>query len=55
MLPNGSVRTTTSDLGSTELLAHLMINLIKWHELPKRYQTIIAGAAAYVNSELTAR
>jgi TRAP-type mannitol/chloroaromatic compound transport system substrate-binding protein len=32
-----------------------MINLSKWHELPKRYQTIIAGAAAYVNSEQTAR
>ena len=30
---------------------HLMINLAKWNELPKRYQTIIAGAAAYANSE----
>jgi TRAP-type mannitol/chloroaromatic compound transport system substrate-binding protein len=39
--------------GSTA--AHLMINFIKWNELPKRYQTIIAGAAAYVNSEMTAR
>jgi TRAP-type mannitol/chloroaromatic compound transport system substrate-binding protein len=32
-----------------------MINLTKWHELPMRYQTIIASAAAYVNSEFTAR
>ena len=30
---------------------HLMINLAKWSELPKRYQSIIAGAAAYANSE----
>src|SRR6266699_3749190 len=30
---------------------HLMINLAKWNELPKRYQTIVAGAAAYANSE----
>jgi TRAP-type mannitol/chloroaromatic compound transport system substrate-binding protein len=30
---------------------HLMINLAKWNELPKRYQSIIAGAAAYANSE----
>src|SRR5579884_4291004 len=29
---------------------HLMINLAKWNELPKRYQSIIAGAAAYANS-----
>jgi TRAP-type mannitol/chloroaromatic compound transport system substrate-binding protein len=30
---------------------HLMINLTKWNELPKRYQTILSGAAAYANSE----
>jgi TRAP-type mannitol/chloroaromatic compound transport system substrate-binding protein len=30
---------------------HLMINLTKWSELPKRYRSIIAGAAAYANSE----
>ena len=30
---------------------HLMINLAKWNELPKRYQSIIAGAAAYANTE----
>src|SRR5438309_6923635 len=30
---------------------HLMINLAKWNDLPKRYQSIIAGAAAYANSE----
>jgi TRAP-type mannitol/chloroaromatic compound transport system substrate-binding protein len=35
--------------------AHLMINLSKWHELPKRYQSIIAGAAAYANSEQLAK
>jgi TRAP-type mannitol/chloroaromatic compound transport system substrate-binding protein len=34
---------------------HLMINLAKWNELPKRYQSIIAGAAAYANTELTAK
>jgi TRAP-type mannitol/chloroaromatic compound transport system substrate-binding protein len=30
---------------------HLMINLGKWNDLPKRYQTIVAGAAAYANAE----
>jgi TRAP-type mannitol/chloroaromatic compound transport system substrate-binding protein len=35
--------------------SHLMINLNKWNELPKRYRSIIAGAAAYANSEQTAR
>jgi TRAP-type mannitol/chloroaromatic compound transport system substrate-binding protein len=30
---------------------HLMINLTKWNERPKRYQTILSGAAAYANSE----
>jgi TRAP-type mannitol/chloroaromatic compound transport system substrate-binding protein len=34
---------------------HLMINLDKWNALPKRYQSIITGAAAYANTELTAR
>jgi TRAP-type mannitol/chloroaromatic compound transport system substrate-binding protein len=34
---------------------HLMINLAKWNELPKRYQSIVAGAAAYANSEVTAK
>jgi TRAP-type mannitol/chloroaromatic compound transport system substrate-binding protein len=33
----------------------LMINLGKWNELPKRYQTIIAGAAAYANTEQQAK
>ena len=28
---------------------HLLINLAKWNELPKRYQTILAGAAAQAN------
>jgi TRAP-type mannitol/chloroaromatic compound transport system substrate-binding protein len=39
--------------GSTAL--HLMINLAKWNELPKRYQAIIVGAAAYANSEALAK
>jgi TRAP-type mannitol/chloroaromatic compound transport system substrate-binding protein len=34
---------------------HLMMNLAKWNELPKRYQTIIAGAAAYANTEELAK
>jgi TRAP-type mannitol/chloroaromatic compound transport system substrate-binding protein len=34
---------------------HLMINLDKWNGLPKRYQSIITGAAAYANTELTAK
>jgi TRAP-type mannitol/chloroaromatic compound transport system substrate-binding protein len=34
---------------------HLMINLAKWNELPKRYQTIVAGAAAYANAEALAK
>ncbi len=34
---------------------HLMINLGKWNELPKRYQTIVAGAAAYANAEALAK
>ncbi len=34
---------------------HLMINLAKWNELPKRYQSIIAGAAAYANTEELAK
>jgi TRAP-type mannitol/chloroaromatic compound transport system substrate-binding protein len=35
--------------------AHLMVNLRNWLDLPKRYQTILAGAAAYANSEMLAR
>jgi len=34
---------------------HLMINLAKWNELPKRYQAIVSAAAAYANIEETAR
>ena len=34
---------------------HFMINLEKWNQLPKRYQAIITMAAAYANSELTAK
>ncbi len=34
---------------------HVMINLAKWNELPKRYQSIFAGAAAYANSEEVAK
>jgi hypothetical protein len=33
----------------------LMINLRKWNELPKRYQAILSGAAAYANSEELAK
>jgi TRAP-type mannitol/chloroaromatic compound transport system substrate-binding protein len=32
-----------------------MINLDKWNQLPKRYQSIIVDAAAYTNSEVTAK
>src|SRR5260370_27511517 len=39
--------------GSTT--GHLMINVGKWNELPKRYQTIVSGAAAYANSEALAK
>jgi TRAP-type mannitol/chloroaromatic compound transport system substrate-binding protein len=39
--------------GSTA--GHLMINLGKWNELPKRYQSIVAGAAAYANTEALAK
>jgi TRAP-type mannitol/chloroaromatic compound transport system substrate-binding protein len=35
--------------------AHLMINLRKWLDLPKRYQAILTGAAAYANSEMIAK
>jgi TRAP-type mannitol/chloroaromatic compound transport system substrate-binding protein len=34
---------------------HLMINLAKWNELPRHYQSIIASAAAYANSEELAK
>jgi TRAP-type mannitol/chloroaromatic compound transport system substrate-binding protein len=33
----------------------LMINLATWNELPKRYQTIITGAAAYANTQQQAK
>src|ERR1700730_7871012 len=34
---------------------HLMINIAKWNELPRRYQTIVTGAAAYANTEELAK
>jgi TRAP-type mannitol/chloroaromatic compound transport system substrate-binding protein len=34
---------------------HLMINLDKWNELPKRYQSIVEGAAARANCEEMAK
>jgi len=34
---------------------HLMINLDKWNDLPKRYQSIIESAAARANSEEMAK
>jgi TRAP-type mannitol/chloroaromatic compound transport system substrate-binding protein len=34
---------------------HLLVNLAKWNELPKRYQAILSGAAAYANTEETAK
>jgi TRAP-type mannitol/chloroaromatic compound transport system substrate-binding protein len=34
---------------------HMMINLDKWNQLPKRYQAILMGAAAYTNNELQAK
>src|ERR1700748_1238799 len=34
---------------------HFMINLEKWNQLPKRYQTLITTAAAYANTEFTAK
>jgi TRAP-type mannitol/chloroaromatic compound transport system substrate-binding protein len=33
----------------------LMTNLDKWNQLPKRYQSIIAGAVAYANTEQQAK
>src|SRR6266446_2334117 len=39
--------------GGTTL--HLLINLAKWNELPKNYQTIVAAAARYANVEMQAR
>jgi len=39
--------------GSTAV--HLMINLAKWQELPRRYQSIITAAAGYTNSEVLAK
>jgi len=34
---------------------HFMINLAKWNELPKNYQTIVTAAAAYCNHEQQGR
>ena len=34
---------------------HLLVNLAKWNELPKRYQAILSGAAAYANTEEVAK
>jgi TRAP-type mannitol/chloroaromatic compound transport system substrate-binding protein len=34
---------------------HLMINLDKWNGLPKRYQSILAGAAAFATLEAVGR
>jgi TRAP-type mannitol/chloroaromatic compound transport system substrate-binding protein len=39
--------------GGTAL--HFFINLDKWNELPKNYQAIVRAAAAYANTEVTAR
>jgi TRAP-type mannitol/chloroaromatic compound transport system substrate-binding protein len=33
----------------------LMINQAKWNELPKRYQSIVAGAAAYATLQMQAK
>jgi TRAP-type mannitol/chloroaromatic compound transport system substrate-binding protein len=33
----------------------LGINLTKWNELPKRYQSIVTGATAYANTEQQAK
>jgi TRAP-type mannitol/chloroaromatic compound transport system substrate-binding protein len=37
------------------LINHLAINLAKWNELPKHYQSILAGAAAHANCEQIAK
>src|ERR1041385_560648 len=34
---------------------HTQVNLQKWNELPKNYQAILRAAAAYANTEETAR
>lgn len=34
---------------------HLLVNLAKWNALPRRYQTILAGAAALANGAALAR
>ncbi len=39
--------------GGTTL--HLMVNLGKWNELPKSYQTIVTAAAGFANVEMQAR
>jgi TRAP-type mannitol/chloroaromatic compound transport system substrate-binding protein len=37
------------------LVNHLMINIDKWNELPKRYQAILENVAAYANNEAMAK
>jgi TRAP-type mannitol/chloroaromatic compound transport system substrate-binding protein len=39
----------------TSTCNHLMVNLGKWNELPKNYQSILSSAAAYANTETTAK
>jgi TRAP-type mannitol/chloroaromatic compound transport system substrate-binding protein len=34
---------------------HLLVNLAKWNDLPKRYQTILLGAASHTNNVELAR
>ncbi len=34
---------------------HLLINLKKWHDLPKQYQAVLEGAAAYANVSTLAK
>jgi TRAP-type mannitol/chloroaromatic compound transport system substrate-binding protein len=35
--------------------SHVLVNLAKWNELPKRYQANVADAAAYANAEALAK
>jgi TRAP-type mannitol/chloroaromatic compound transport system substrate-binding protein len=39
----------------TSTCNHIVVNLTKWNELPKSYQSIFSAAAAFVNSEVTAK
>ena len=34
---------------------HLLVNLAKWHDLPKSYQAVLQGAAAYANVSTLAK